>query len=55
MTTERKTVLQLICDCKIKGQWQALAEQFGKMRADFKISKEHNIPVSTVRSARFYW
>lgn len=50
-----KAVTALVQNCRVKGQWQALAERFGKGRADAKIAKEQNVPVSTVQAARYYW
>ena len=48
-------VMELIKSSKIKSQWQALKEQFGKLLADSKIAKMHGYPMKTVVAARYYW
>lgn len=48
-------VMELIKSLKIKSQWQALKEQFGKLRADAKISMQHGYSLNAVMAARYYW
>lgn len=48
-------VMKLIMSNRIKQQWQALSQQFGKLLADAKIANSHGFTLKAVKAARYYW
>lgn len=53
--SNQSEVMALIASDCIKGQWQTLSLQFGKLMADSKISSIHGFTLKAVKAARYYW
>ena len=48
-------VNKLSTNTTLKARWQIMVYQQGKAYADKVLAQYVNLPVSTIRAARFYW